>query len=340
MFKNYKKFILIFLILMGILISLFLIYMSNYLKEKIITEPIKKPIEFLTIDIDGKTLMSGENNFIYSSSLRPEFSILVPQNIDIESLILKIDNSENVLVDKFYGETNINKTKRIFTFQPSFMFTPEKHSLILGSQNGESSSTNFNFILVFNEEFNEPLGSSKVWIIPRSRSSEWFNVQNGKLLAKPMTEDNLSSLAFLYSFAYDARIDFELSPIKNNVSLVFYFLEFGSFAVGSNGNKNTALLQKNRPDLLGKPFELLSGHHYHVYVTRKDFKYELAIKELINNERINPLKQFSDDDVLLKYTDIGEQELPTHKPNHIGFSLWQNSEGIFIDDIFITGFSN
>jgi len=340
MINNYKKFILIFLVLIIAFISTFFVY-NKYFKKEVIIEP-EKEVEFLTINIDETMLLKNENNFIYSSSLRPKFVILVPQNIDIESLSLKLDNSENILTDKFYGETNIDKPKRNIIFEPSFMLTPQKHSLLVDYKNidGKSSSMDFNFALVFKENFNEPLKNSKVWIIPEGRSPEWFDVQNGKLLAKPMTADSRSSLAFLYTFNGDARIDFELSPIENNVSLVFYFLEFGSFTIGSNNNKDIVLYRKNQPNLFGEQFGLLSGHRYHIYLARKNFKYELAIKELVNDEQVNPVAQFSDDNILLRYNDFSEQKLTVHNPNHIGFSLWQNSNGVFIDNIFITGFSD
>jgi hypothetical protein len=343
MFKNYKKFILISLVLIGTLTSLFFIY-KNCFEKKIITEPIKEPIEFLTIDIDGKTLVSEENNFIYSSFLRPKFNIFIPQNIDIESLSLKIDNSENVLVDEFYGKTSIDETKRSLTFWPSYMFTPEKHRLIVEYQNlnGKSFSLNSEFILVFNENFNEPLKNSKVWIIPQNRPSDWFNVKDSKLLAKPMTNDNFSSLAFLYTFEKDVTVDFELTPVKNKVSMIFYFLEIGSFTIGSNDNKTIVLIRENQPDLFAKSFELLAGHRYHIHITRKDFEYKLGIKELFNGQKIDFMDRFLEENILLNYADIDilNNNQNTFRKNHIGFSLWGNSDGVFIDDIFITAFAN
>lgn len=337
--KQLRKFI--FLIFVAVLALLFFLY-TKHLKEEVIDKLIEEQVEALTIDIDGKRLTKEKNNLIYSSTLRPQLKIFVPKNIDITSLSIKIDNSENVLMDEFYGETNLDEPRRELTFQPSYMITPQVHYLIAEYQKseGELESMSFKFVLIFNETFDESLENSRVWIIPEGRSPEWFRVQNGKLLVQPVTEDRHSSLAFLYAFSNDVTIDFELIPIKDNVSTVFYFLEFGSFVIGSNGNEEMVLVRKGHPDLFGRPFKLHPPHRYHIRITRENFEYKLVVKELFGNDRISPTTQFLDESIILAYEDLAEKELTVHNPSHIGFSIWQNSEGVFIDDIFITGFSN
>lgn len=338
--KKERKFIFLVLVLVALLALLFFTK-KEYLKEETIKKLIEEPVEALTIDVDGIRIVKEKNNLVYSSTLRPKFHIFVPKNIDIKSLSIKIDKSENVLIDEFYGETNLDELKRKLTFQPSYMITPQEHYLIAEYQKSEGKleSINFKFVLIFNEVFDKSLEKSRVWIIPEGRSPEWFSVQNGKLLVRPATEDRHSSLAFLYPFRNNATIDFELTPIKDNVSAVFYFLESGSFVIGSNDNKDMVLLRKDRPDLFGKSFELSPEHRYHIRITRKNFEYKLMAKELFENDRVSPTTQFLDENILIEYKDLAEKKLTVHKPNHIGFSLWQNSEGVFVDNIFITGFS-
>lgn len=334
MSKKFKKIILALSLIVLILVTIF-VY-KNYLREKFLINLPKEHVESTMVYIDEIKLAEGDKNFIYSSTLIPVFKIVFPKNAVIESMRLQIDETRDVLRDEFYGETNLDTTNREFIFRPSYMFLPEKHQLVIEYRDldGNLLSKTFNFVFVFSENFDKTIKDSNVWIVPEGRSSEWFNVKNGKLLAQPATEDGHSSLAFLYSFPGDITVDFELIPIGNNVSLVFYFLDSKSFVIGSDSNNRVILLRKGEAFLNGKSFKLLSEYHYHVRIVRKNCDYQLFIKELIGDTLIDSTMVFSDNDKVIDYTNC------TYKSDRIGFSVWQNSNGIFIDNIFITGFSS
>lgn len=337
-----SKTISIFVMLLIVAFGIFFFIYKYYFEEEIIIEPTEKGLsEMITIDINKKTLIDKEENLIYSSTLQPKFDIFISENIDIKNLFFQLDDFGDILRKEFHGEITQQKEKNglRLIFTPSFIIKPEKHFLVAKYQDPDKglSSIKFDFILVFNEKFDEHLGESKVWVIPKGRSSEWFQVQDGKLLARPMTKDAHSSLAFIYPFNKDAKIDFELIPKGNNISLVFYFLEFGDFAIGSNDNERIVLFQKDKPNLYGKSFKMLIDHRYHVRITKKDFQYQLAIKKLNNNEQVDPTEQFFSDNILLQIDDSLPERLRV-VDKHIGFSVWQNSEGVFLDDIFITNF--
>ncbi len=339
--KNIK--ISIFLsTLVGVLGLLFFIFYKYYPHEEAIIKPPEKGLsEIITVSINGKVITDQENNFIYSSTLQPKFDVFISEGLDIENLSLKIDDSVDILREEFYGEINQKREKdglRI-VFNPSFVVKPQKHFIVATYQDSKEgvSSIRFDFLLIFNEKFDKPLEQSKTWIIPKDRSPEWFQIQDGKLLGQPTTRDAHSSLAFLYPFSDDIKMDFEITPKGNNVSLVFYFLEFGSFTFGSNDNKSIVLFRKGKPNLWGESFEMLPEHRYHIRITREDFKYRVAIKELINNEELDPNIHFSESKVLLQVDDSSSRESKLID-NHVGFSIWQNSEGVLIDNIFLTSF--
>lgn len=332
--KELKTIILILLLTTAVLVAIF-IYRS-YFKEGIPPQPTEKPVERLIVYVDEKKLIENEDKFIYTSTLRPNFNIFVPEKIDTKSVSLRIDDSMNVLMDEFYGKTILDKKEKKIIFQPSYMFTPQEHRLLVQykDSDGNLASMNFNFILIFQEKFDKPLEDSSVWIVPAGRSSAWFNVQDGGLEVRPRSIDGHSSLAFLYPFPDDVTVDFELIPAGNNVSLVFYFLDSKSFVIGSDSNSKIILLRKEETSLPGKSFELLSGHHYHVRIIRKNCTYQLFMKGLNEGVSPDPIVAFLDNDILIDYTSCA------YKSDRIGFSLWQNSKGVLIDNIFITGFSN
>ena len=334
MVKKSTKSIFILLLIILLLVGLFFIYKNYFKKEDVTTEPLLK--EVLAIYIDGEKLDKEKNNFIYSSILRPEFNIFISEEIEKESINFRIDKSRNVLEDEFYGETKWDEKKRRFTFQASYMLEPQEHQLVVSYEDfsGNLASVNFDFILVFEEKFEKVLEDSSVWIIPEGRSSVWFNVQDEKLSAKPMTDDDRSSLAFLYPFDNNVTVDFELMPKGDNISLLFYFLSSRTFVIGNNNNNRMTLLRGGQGALDGKFFELTANRRYHVRIIREKCTYQLIIKELIGEETVNPKTDFSNDDILIDYTDCSQ------KADRIGFSLWSKSGGVLLDNIFITGFSN
>lgn len=330
--KKSIKFILILLLII-VLVALFFVYKNYFKEEEVTTKPL--PREALAVYIDGKKLDKERDNFIYSSILRPEFSIFVSEDVEKESIDFQIDRSRNVLKDEFYGEIEWNEKERRFIFRPSYMLEPQQHQLVVGYKDlsGNLISVNFDFVLVFQENFDKPLEDSSVWIIPEDRSSEWFRVESGKLLSEPVTEDDRSSLAFLYPFDNSIMIDFELIPKGDNVSLLFYFLGSRTFVIGNNNNNRMTLLRGGENSLEGKSFELTANHRYHVRIVRTECNYQLIIKELSEEEMVNPKTDFSSEDILIDYTDCSQ------KPDRIGFSLWSKSDGVLLDNIFITGFS-
>jgi len=334
MSKKYKKFILVLLLIILVLVVSFFIYKKHFRQESIV-EPIIEPKEILTVYVDGKKLDKEKDNFIYSSTLFPKFSIFIPENVEKESVNFQIDSSKNVLTDEFYGDTDWSEKGRRFIFRPSYMLVPQIHQVIVDYKDldGNLASMNFDFILVFQESFDKPLEDSSVWIVPEDRSPEWFRVQDGKLLAQPATKDGHSSLAFLYPFPGDITVDFKLIPIGDNVSLVFYFLDSKDFVIGSNSNNKMILFRKGESSLAGKNFELASNRNYHIRITRKECVYQLAIRELVDEARVDSTAEFLSENIMIEYKDC------SYYSDHIGFSLWQNSSGVFIDNVFITGFS-
>jgi len=338
--KKLKTIIIFVFLLIVSFGAIFFIY-KYYFEQEIIIESTEKDLsEMITIDINKKTLVDKEKNLIYSSTLQPKFDIFVSEDIDIKNLSFQLDDFGDILRKEFYGEIIQQKEKNglRLIFTPSFIIKPEKHFLIAKYQYPDKGllSIKFDFILIFNEKFEEQLERSESWSIPKDRPSEWFKIQDGKLLVQPTTKDAHSSLAFVYPFNGDVRIDFELTPVGDNISLVFYFLEFGDFAIGSNDNERIILFRKDKPNLYGESFKMLANNRYHICITKKGFQYKLAIKELNNDELVDPVEQFFSDNILLQVNDSSLGAID----KHIGFSVWQNSEGIFIDDIFITSFLN
>ena len=338
----YKKFfIVIFAIAIFVLLS-FLFLVANTPREKIEVD-VKEKVKPVTL-IDfyvNEHFLEQEVNLIYLDDLRP--NIKISASFDLrpkEKVSLFIDNSSNVIKDSFYGDTSYDDAGLSIEFVPSFALTPGLHTLeFVLFDNEEKHNIKRNFFVGYYDSFDKNLSNSKVWIIPEKNPDNWFLVKNGNLSIIPQTKDGHSSLAFLYQIENNVKVDFSLKPLGENVSLLFYFINSvkNQFVFGSNDNQSTVLLRNDKggsSTLYGKEFKFETESSYQIRIVRKNGEYTLSARKNSDENKINPFLEEDCFEKLLVYIDPYFEKTSSH-PTNIGFALWNNSNGVFLDDVYI-----
>jgi len=281
--------------------------------------------------INDKKIIQDKKNIIYSHSLKPVFVFKISGVKESEVKIF-LDGSANILGTNFYGDINI-KGKEII-FLPAFTLDPKLHSL---SVNVGDVVTIFTFELAFKDDFTT-LDKSK-WVIPPQRSGGWFKIDNGKLKISPTGDDDKSSIAFLKNLSGDIYVDFELTPIGNNMSTIFYFWDstINQFVFGSEGNRRIINFHEQKKDTFsihGQDFTFEKDRRYHIRINRISQQYTIQIRQIFGDETVSPEYKFADNSYL-EFTDTIRKDLKYTTADQVGFSLWRNSHGVLIDDFYI-----
>ncbi|MBI4094863.1 MAG: hypothetical protein HY435_01565 [Candidatus Liptonbacteria bacterium] len=339
--NNFRIILLIGAIVFATVVVILLF--ANHKQQELIVGPQITPSqESVEVFVDNVLLRRGVQNSIYSTTLRPNIVLRFRSTINFQSLQLQINDSENVLVNEFHGATSFADDSVVF--EPAYALAPQKYKLRLEytEPTGSSKSLDFDLTIGYLDSFTTPLTKSKVWLIPKGNPADWFVVDNEKLLVQTKTtEYKHGSLAFLYPFSSDITVDFEFTPLGKRVGLVFYFLNStrNEFVLGGVGNKATILFHhpSELPEIRGRSFEMTAGVRYHARFVRKDFVYQLAIRPLEFDEQVNPNFKFSASEVVLEYVDNDRIQAPDGGSDQVGLALWQNSDGVVIDNFYIRG---
>lgn len=353
--KNNKKyFIIFFAIIVAIIFVILLVVVGKHLNilhyegKNGATEPTlifthNNPSFY----ISNQQLQFYTQNIIYVDEFRPSIILEFPLGFaNNEFINLYLDDSLNVLGDDFYGITEFLSENRI-KFSPNFVIIPGTHKIVIeyGGLNAEVIREETDFVLAYHEKFKKTIGESEVWMMPKSTPSEWFQIRDEKLVIVPMSGADIASLYFLYNIHGGVIIDFELMPLGENVSAVLYLIDTvrNVFVLGSNDNKRNLLYHRNSNEserIDGENFLLKKSIRYHIRLQRENNRYLFLIKELKKGESVDT--GFSNDKFkqLITYFDKDKMKVQNEIPDCLGFSLWQNSDGVVIDDIYITHFGN
>lgn len=301
----------------------------------------------LYVYVFNKQLYSDKQNIVYVNEFHPSIVLeFAPDFNDDKSVELSLDGSLNIFGDDFYGTTEfLSKDKMKFT--PDFVVVPGTHELLIRYNDAEGKivENKFNFVLAYHETFEKSIEKSQSWVLPKDTPPEWFQVSNGKLTIIPMSDAKHASLAFLYAIQGDLSIDFELTPLGENVSTVLYLIDSvrNEFVIGSNNNKRN-LLYHRTPDgtkrIEGEEFLLEKRSRYHIRLDLRESEYTLFIKKLKADELVDPTLLNDNFKHIITYYDPDKDRSEGRMPDYLGVSLWQNSDGITIDDIFISYFGN
>jgi len=301
----------------------------------------------LYVYVFNKQLYSDKQNIVYTNELHPSIVLEFASDFNNDKFVeLFLDGSLNIFGDEFYGTTEfLPKGKMKFT--PDFVIVPGTHELLIkhGDAKGKIVESKFNFVLAYHETFEKSIEKSQSWVLPKDTPPEWFQISNGKLTIIPVSDAKHASLAFLYATQGDLSIDFELIPLGENVSTVLYLIDSvrNEFVIGSNNNKRNLLYHRtlNGTERIdGKEFLLEKRGRYHIKLDLRENEYVLFIKKLELNELVDPSLSIDNFKQIISYYDTDKDRSKSTIPDYLGISLWQNSDGVIIDDIFISYFGN
>jgi hypothetical protein len=282
--------------------------------------------------IDEQTLNFSKEDIVFVEDLMPKIRIKSTKEI----LTLSIDDSLNVLGDDFYGGTIFQDGG--IEFKPNFVLLPGNHQITIVFNNQERVS--WKFTLGYHEEFSQSLDGNPIWIIPELSSPAWFLVKDEKLRIIPQSNIQHSSLAFVYTLGNSFEIDFELVPLGKKVSSVPYIINSvrNEFVLGSNSDNRNVLFYSDtdgQEQIEGRPFTFEEGVRYQVRLKRKDSVVSLFVRPLGRYETTNPGLLTDEFSEVIVHSDL-DKDSYTSSPYHFGISIWQSSDGILVDDIYIT----
>jgi len=321
--KKFNKHIYTFLLLGFVCLLFFILKFAQPTTKEIFENKFN-------MTINGNVVNSKTKNIIYVENFNPE--ILIENRTGLK---LSIDKSLNVLGDKFYG--NFILDKDIYKYIPNFSITPGPHEFIL--EDSEGNKEVFDIVIAYHETFSKTLESNNAWIIPTASTPSWFSIVNNKLKIVPDTEDGNSSYAFVYNLNNNFVIDFEITPIGENFDVVPYVINSvkNEIVLGSNDpNRNVLFYSDSKEKKLieGEKFFWEKDSRYHVRLKHSSEGIKLLAKRVINEEEINPENP---DDSFTLILDVSRDISKNNEhPHRFGISLWKNSNGVTVDDIFIT----
>ncbi len=336
--KKTRRIFFIFLVFAIILSGLIYYQCRNDINKTVLSNKAKE----IKIYVNGLELKDGKINTIVVEKLNPT---LIIKYDDIKNISLSIDGSLNVLGDQFYGSTQFSQKEVMFI--PDFIITPGKHHL--GIKNIVNDKLwQISFVVTYKESFERSFKNNGIWIIPKGSSPEWFIIKNDKLEVMPRDDASHVSFAFAYTLDKDFSIDLELMPIGENISTVLYLIDSidlvrNEFVIGSNGNKKNILFhsyagQRKRID--GSDYEYSGGKRYHFRLSNSNRVIAFFLRELQMDQIVDPMLQIDNFQEVFRYEDSDKEKYSKNSPYYFGISVWQNSSGINIDDIYITNFGN
>ncbi len=298
-------------------------------------EQIDEPKMQFSVFVDGASVFPDKTIFVSSTSLRPKIKLSFNKNVDPQTIEMTLDESRDVLGTDFYGEI-LERNENYILFEFSAALQPATHKLGVSyrTDDGVLKNLSFPIQLAFVDHFSRPLNESNSWYVAPGSPRGWFRVENEKLVSTSASGDNQSSLAFIHTSGKNFQIDYQLSPLGEIISSNFYIAGSKAFVVGSNGNTRMWLSRAKKDGVFGEPQQLNPSHNYHFRITREGEFYHWYLRELSPNQGIDPLYVFEESGLILEYRNTEGERAALE--DHFGFGLWQNSEGVLIDDFYFT----
>jgi len=319
------KFVLGAAIVCILVVGAYYFFSSTDVKNQM-TEQFEKPRpQEPVVEIGGAVLKSDELTYLTEKSLKLMIKIVgLDTGASVEYVYL--DGLDLLADDFFLSKQNVEKKNGGLLINLPFLLKPGLHTISVAYKNDRVlRSVEYSFSLGFTEAFEKSIVDSDFFIIPnttkQNRAESWY-VQNGKLT---IDKGGFASLAFLYKYS-DISVSFEFTPRESPLNLAFYFLESDRTIVIGNGSASRMTLLRSGTEsepAVNEYFELIPNETYSAKIVRTSGKYELFLEKglLVNAEFPEPTLSFQD------------QQNKT--PDSIGFSIWNGSGGVYIDNLSV-----
>ncbi|MCK4592837.1 hypothetical protein KAT63_05395 [Candidatus Parcubacteria bacterium] len=283
---------------------------------------------FLREDSKEKMLRKNEEVLVISKSLQPTF--VVKKNKEILDLKIYFDESEEDLLSSRFSNADIYKNdKEEVKFKFPYTLNSEKHSLKIDYKfEGEEIFEEYNFILVFYDDFSVSLNESKFWGMTEEAKTCYDNwkIENGKLITNKLIfnkDENCkkSSLFFIRKLKGDFFVQYDLISRSETVVLNSYLLERKLNFFFGNGTNEGVVLKTNKV-LAKKDYIFEQDKTYQIRITRTKNVYKVFVA---GGEKI------SNDNLLISYVDNSYTNRPF---NSSGFTVYGNSGNMEIDNFY------
>ncbi len=320
-----KNYIIIVLLVVIFSATTFSIWITSDIPWSNSIDMRSENITDIKIFIADQELKLDDTTTIYSASLMPEFRFENSSELQEFSL----NESLNIFTDDFYG-SHLFKNNHYY-FLPNFIISPKTHSLLVRI-NGKKYQYNFN--LAYHETFNKKLFENPRWRISNSATNYWFNVRNFELHINPGEETGHSSVYYNNRGTEgDIILDISIRSLGDVMAFVPYLLNGNEykFALGTNTRSRNTLFSKDTDSLDGDPFSFKAGERYHIRLVKDDSSIVLYAKE-IGIKKINPRDELESFKIIF---NIFPEQPRDKKTYYLGFSIWESSQGVIIDDIFV-----
>lgn len=302
--------------------------LENTVTQPEIIEPNKEVIVSLEEDNKNQVLIEDKEILFISKSLQPMF--VIEKNKAIQDIKIYFDESEEDLRTSRFSNAEIYEdNEKEIRFGFPYTLNHESHSLKIDYRFMDKEiSEEYNFILVFYDDFSVSLDESKSWGMTKEAKTCYNNwkIEDGKLQTKKLVfnEDKdceKSSLFFIRKLRGDFFIQYDLTPKSETVVLNSYLLERGlNFFFGDGTNKDIVL--KAGKVLAKNNFVFEQDRTYRIRITRAENVYKVFVSD---DEKI------SDDNLLISYLDENHK---TASFDSSGFTVYKNSGELEIDNFY------
>lgn len=334
--KSHWKITILICVILGLFFAIGTIFTIFKTTDNGVVDVVDEIREILpSVFINNILLNEDQNNLIL---LENDDMFFVIEKIDPINTSISLNGSLNVLFDDFYGETIIEGDKIIFI--PDFSISPGSHILEIKKLETNDIIGSYKFVIIFRESFDIALDNNLSWIIPDETVKKWFEIYDHKLRVTPKEGVGHASISYLRKLEGNFSVDLEIIPRGDNVSTVLYLIGPSryNFVLGSNSDRFNFLFFTYPDDIgeiQGKDFLFQVGVGYHVRLVKKDSIISLLARELKKGDVIDynhPEDQFV---TLLEHTEFGEGFTMRDMVYNFGISVWQNSKGVEIGNIYI-----
>jgi len=338
--KNKKVLVLVLIVItasVGLATWKYKLIQREQLSEKI----------FIIVEEGQSELTEDEVKDVISKSLQPEFLTYLPTKAEKDEFRFYIDDFNNDLVhDPLFDE---EKGKREWVngnalrIKLPYLLFPKTHKLRIESGEFEKEAS---FNLIFYDDLSEDVHQSPFWSVPSIKidyRKYWVTEEEMlKALPHPGTFQT-SDLTFLRKFPANVFLGLELTPLTERVNLAIFFGDEISLMLGDGDNKTIRLKQRigYKDEVIEEGVFLLESRKtYYILADRREGQFRLYIKEK-DLEKTIPAYSIADENNLLVEASFKPRQKiqilgAEGKFDNIVFSLWRNSGGVAIDNIYIS----
>lgn len=273
----------------------------------------------LQVEIESVVLDSDAIKTIFTSNLQPTVRITNKQIVS-----MSIDGSADVLFDDFYGHIQYDGTYLVF--KPNYNLNPGIHRLKIET---DSNSFEYSFKIAYLDSFQEIQEAR--WQYPENSSRDWFESDGDNLVVRPETEISHSSIFFTRPVGQSFIVNFSLKPHGNVLALVPYVIDGVGyeFALDTNGVGRNSLFGPQDNSIRGEEYDFRADAWYQIRLVKEKEQITLYVAE-ISSDKSDP--SLANDSFHKIFSTISSQ---SNEPYTFGISLWQQSDGATIGDIYI-----